>query len=93
MQRLRTAFGIFCSLYIARTRALHFLTGSPVEAWIFPQVRTTYLVPIRAWILFEQFLGKGWKSSIRRLWQLQVAASTLDDDLTPVRVDPELAAI
>lgn len=68
-------FGVFCFLYGARTQALHFLFNVPQQLWIYPQLIITYLVPIPAWIFMEQFLGKGWKSSVRRLWQIQIVVS------------------
>jgi hypothetical protein len=68
-------FGVFCFLYGARTHALHFLFDAPRQLWVYPQLIITYLVPIPAWLIMEQFIGKGWKSSIRRLWQIQIAVS------------------
>ena len=69
------SFGIFCFLYGMRTRALHFLFDIPQQLWEYPQLIITCLTPIPAWIFMEQFLGKGWKSSIRRLWQVQIVVS------------------
>ena len=69
------SFGVFCFLYGARVEALHFLFNAPRQLWVYLSLVVTYLVPIPAWIFMEQFLGKGWKSSIRRLWQLQIVVS------------------
>ena len=68
-------FGAFCLLYGARTSALKFLFDIPLPFWIYTHWFVTYLVPIPAWLFVEQFLGKGWKSSIRRLLQIQIVFS------------------
>ena len=66
------SFGIFCFLYGARTRAFQFLVDAPLIFWAYWQWFLTYLTPVPAYIFFEQFVGKGWKSSLRRIWQLQI---------------------
>ncbi|UCE55423.1 MAG: serine/threonine-protein phosphatase [Desulfobacterales bacterium] len=66
------SFGMFCFLYGARTRAFQFLIDAPPLFWGYWHWFLTYLTPIPAYIFFEQFLGKGWKSSIRRMWQIQI---------------------
>ena len=69
------SFGMLCFLYGARTRAFEFLFDIPLPFWSYMAWFITYLVPIPAWLFSEQFLGKGWKSSIRRLWQIQIVFS------------------
>jgi sigma-B regulation protein RsbU (phosphoserine phosphatase) len=69
------SFGMLCFLYGARTRAFEFLFDIPLPVWSYMAWFITYLVPIPAWFFSEQFLGKGWKSSIRRLWQIQIVFS------------------
>jgi serine phosphatase RsbU (regulator of sigma subunit) len=69
------SFGMLCFLYGARTRAFEFLFDIPLPFWSYTAWFITYLVPIPAWLFSEQFLGKGWKSSIRRLWQIQIVFS------------------
>jgi sigma-B regulation protein RsbU (phosphoserine phosphatase) len=67
------SFGIFCFLYGARTRAFQFLVvAAPPIFWDYSEWLLTYLIPLPAWIFFEQYIGKGWKSSIRRIWQIQI---------------------
>jgi sigma-B regulation protein RsbU (phosphoserine phosphatase) len=66
------SFGIFCFFYGARTRAFQFLVDAPLVFWTYSGWILTYLTPVPAYIFFEQFIGKGWKSSIRRIWQLQI---------------------
>ena len=69
------SFGLLCFLYGARTRAFQFLFSIPPFFWSYTHWFITYLVPIAGWIFAEQFLGKGWKSSIKRLLQIQIIFS------------------
>ena len=71
------SFGILCFLYGARTRAFQFLFDIPPLLWSYTHWFITYLVPIAGWVFAEQFLGKGWKSSIRRLLQVQIVFSII----------------
>jgi sigma-B regulation protein RsbU (phosphoserine phosphatase) len=66
------SFGIFCFLYGARTRTFQFLLEAPHIFWAYWQWFLTYLTPVPAYIFFEQVIGNGWKSSIRRIWQIQI---------------------
>jgi len=67
------SFGVFCFLYGARTNALHFLFDASRLFWIYEHWFITYLIFIPGFILIEQILGSGWKSSIRRIWQIGIA--------------------
>jgi len=87
------SFGAFCFLYGARTSALKFLFDIPLPFWSYTHWFITYLVPIPAWLFVEQFLGKGWKSSIRRLWQVQSAFSIIAIALSGYSHDPAAATI
>jgi len=69
------SFGILCFLYGARTKAFQFLFDIPLLPWTYTFWFITYLIPIPAWLFAEQFLGKGWKSSLRRLLQVQIVFS------------------
>lgn len=71
------SFGVFCILYGARTKAFQILFHIPLPIWNYCEWFITYLVPIPLWIFAEQFLGKGWKSSIRRLLQIQILFSVI----------------
>jgi sigma-B regulation protein RsbU (phosphoserine phosphatase) len=71
------SFGILCFLYGARTKAFQFLFEIPLLPWSYTFWFITYLIPIPAWLFVEQFLGKGWKSSIRRLLQVQIVLSII----------------
>ena len=66
------AFGVFCFFYGARTRAFQFLVDAPLLFWEYWRWFLTYLTPVPVYIFFEQFIGKGWQSSIRRIWQIQI---------------------
>jgi len=66
------SFGIFSFFYGARSSAVQFLVDAPLMFWEYWRWFLTYLTPLPVWIFFEQFIGKGWKSSIRRLWQIQI---------------------
>ena len=66
------SFGVFCFLYGARSSAIQFLVDAPLIFWSYWRWFLSYLTPLPVWIFFEQFIGKGWKSSIRRIWQIQI---------------------
>jgi hypothetical protein len=66
------SFGVFCFIYGARSSAIEFLLDASPTFWAYWRWFLTYLTPVPVWIFFEQFLGKGWKSSIRRIWQIQI---------------------
>ena len=86
-------FGAFCYLYGARTSALKFLFDIPLPYWIYTHWFITYLVPIPAWLFVEQFLGKGWKSSIRRLLQIQIVFSIFAIAVSGYLHDPAAAMV
>ena len=86
-------FGAFCFLYGARTSALWFLFDIPLPFWSYTHWFITYLVPIPAWLFVEQFLGKGWKSSIRRLWQVQIAFSIIAISVSSYSHNPAAAMV
>jgi serine phosphatase RsbU (regulator of sigma subunit) len=86
-------FGVFCFIYGARTSALQFLFDLPLPFWNYTQWFITYLVPIPAWLFVEQFLGKGWKSSIRRLWQIQIVFSIIAIVVSGYLHDPAAAMV
>ena len=66
------AFGTFCFIYGARSSAIEFLLDTTHIFWVYWRWFLMYLTPVPVWIFFEQIMGKGWKSSIRRLWQIQI---------------------
>jgi phosphoserine phosphatase RsbU/P len=66
------SFGVFCFFYGARSDAFQFIVDPPFLFWSYWRWFLTYLTPLPVWIFFEQFIGKGWKSSIRRIWQIQI---------------------
>lgn len=66
------AFGLFALLYGIRTPFLRFVFSLSTPFWHYWNGFVTYLVPIAAYLFFEQILGKGWKHSIRLLVCIQV---------------------
>ena len=76
------SLGAFCFIWGARTDAIQYLVGGPPIYWAYGRWILTYLAPLTIWIFFEQFVGKGWKSSIRILIQVQIvfviAATSVD---------------
>jgi sigma-B regulation protein RsbU (phosphoserine phosphatase) len=67
------SFGVFCIIYGARTNAIRFLFDASRLFWAYERWFMTYLLPIPGFIFVEQLLGRGWKSSIRRMWQIAIA--------------------
>jgi len=83
------SFGALCVVYGMRLLSLSstmqlLFDASPVF-WRQFEAFCTYIVNIPAFFFFEQILGRGWKSSIRRLWQIwlvyAVAAILIDATL------------
>ena len=87
------SFAILCFLYGARTKAFLFLFNMPLGSWHYMHWLITYLIPIPAWLFTEQFLGKGWKSSIRRLLQAQIVFSIIAISGSIYMREPTTAAI
>ena len=71
------SFGVFCFLYGARTNAFYFLFDASRLFWGYERWFITYLVPVPGFILVEQLFGSGWKSSIRRMWQLALVLAVV----------------
>jgi sigma-B regulation protein RsbU (phosphoserine phosphatase) len=85
--------GILCFLYGARTKAFQFLFDIPFPFWSYTHWFITYLIPIPAWLFIKQFLGKGWKSSIRRLLQVQIVFSITAISVSAYLGDPAAAMV
>jgi hypothetical protein len=66
------SFGVFCILYGTRTEALRFMFEASPAFWHYLVWIVTYFTPLPAYLFFGQIVGPGWKSSVRRLWQLQI---------------------
>jgi len=86
------SFGVFCFIYGARTPAFQFLVDAPLIFWAYWHWILTYFTPVPAYIFFEEFMGKGWKSSMRRIWQLQIVFAIMAA-LTDVNLRSPGAAI
>src|SRR5262249_49758025 len=84
-------FGIFCGLYgfrlLGNARLIHTSVNISPLFWNYLDAFITYLIPLPALLFTEQFFGPGWKSSIRRMWQIQtvysVSAIVIDSLLGP----------
>lgn len=72
-------FGAFCWMYgirmLGETELIRFLIGAPTTYWKYLVAYVTYLLPLTALLIVEHFLGAGWKSSLRRTRQIQMAYS------------------
>ena len=75
--RALLSFGAFCLLWGARTNLSQFLFEPSVQTWEYARWFLTYLVPVPGFIFAEQLLGRGWKSSIRRLWQIAIVLAAV----------------
>lgn len=87
------SFGIVCFLYGARTKAFQFLFDIPLFLWSYTHWFITYLIPIAGWVFVEQFFGKGWKSSVRRLLQVQIVFSITAISVSAYLEDPAAAMV
>lgn len=69
-------FGSVCTLYgarlLIRIPAFDLLLGLK-ERPLLLDALLTYLIPVPFYLYAEAILGAGWKSSIRRLWQVHLA--------------------
>lgn len=80
-------FGAFAGIYGIRLLAATDLVALASDAPAFLLSRIvafcTYLINIPSVLFFEQFFGWGWKSAIRRLWQIQLvyAVAAIGTDL------------
>jgi hypothetical protein len=66
------SFGIFCFLNGARLNAVIFFFDATPWFWYYWETSITYIVPVSAYVFIEQFLGKGWKSSIRLMLYVSI---------------------
>ena len=87
------SFGALCLLYSARTKSFQFLFDIPIPVWSYIHWFITYLVPIPAWIFAEHLIGKGCKSSLRRLWQVQIVFSISAIAVSGYLQEPHAAAV
>jgi serine phosphatase RsbU (regulator of sigma subunit) len=63
-------WGLYGLRLIGNTELMHAAIDLPIVFWVYLDAFVTYLIMLPATLFAEQFLGAGWKSSIRRLWQL-----------------------
>jgi serine phosphatase RsbU (regulator of sigma subunit) len=69
-------FGIFCVLYgfrlIGNAGLMQLSVALPHAFWRYQDAFITYWIPLPALLSVELLLGRGWKSSLRAMWQLQL---------------------
>lgn len=70
-------FSLFTSLYalrlLAESETFLFLYAPPELAWRKLLDTLTFVLPVPGFLFFERVTGPGWRSSMRRLWQLFAA--------------------
>ncbi len=85
-------FSVLCSLYAVRLlcdlETVEILYSPPDRAWQKLIMVLTYLIPVPAFLFFERVIGPGWRSSIRRLWQLHAALAAVAIPLEIVSTSP-----
>jgi len=68
---------LFTSLYALRllgeSETVRFLYAPPEPVWRKLIDVLTFVLPVPGFLFFERVIGSGWRSSIRRLWQLFAA--------------------
>ena len=84
--------GAFCLMWGGRTNLSLFLFEPTVQSWEYAKWFLTYLVPIPGFIFAEQLLGRGWKSSIRRLWQIAILFAIVSNAVGIFSAKPWAAA-
>lgn len=87
LARRRTAepalvsFSALCTLYAVRLLCdidvVRVLYSLPLEHWQKLINVLTYLIPVPAILFIERVVGPGWRSSIRRMWQLSTALAAV----------------
>jgi sigma-B regulation protein RsbU (phosphoserine phosphatase) len=74
-------FSLLASLYALRllldTRTVGILYSPPEPLWDKLLDIITYVLPVPAFLFFERVIGRGWRSSIRRIWQIHAALAVV----------------
>jgi phosphoserine phosphatase RsbU/P len=85
-------FGLCGVLYGVRlfssSGATPLLFDVPPVLWSYLTAFITYVMPVPFVVFLEQFMGRGWKSSIRRMWQLQLLYAVVAIPLSSIRHNP-----
>jgi sigma-B regulation protein RsbU (phosphoserine phosphatase) len=86
------SFGVCGVLYGVRlfssSGTTPLLFDVPPILWVYTTAFITYAIPVPFVVFLEQFMGRGWKSSIRRLWQLQGLYAVVAIPLSGFRHNP-----
>ena len=89
---LLMSFGLIGILNGARSNLYPVLFDASPRFWEYTEWFITYLIPIPGFFFLEQLLGKGWKSSMRRLWQFAIAFAAVTIALASIFQNPPVAA-
>ena len=85
-------FSLSTTLYalrlLADTQTVALLFAPPEPAWHKMINCITYVLPVPAFLFFERVIGSGWKSSIRRIWQLFATLALVAVPLEVFSPDP-----
>ncbi len=80
-ERLLLLFGISCLLYglrlIAEQPAVDLSIGGAGRTWHYLIAFITYTIVVPIGLFFEALVGRGWKQSVRRIWQVQAVYAVL----------------
>ena len=75
--RLMLFFGIWCCLYgirlVGQQSFVRVTIGGSPQLWNYLSAFVTYTINIPGGLFVESLVGPGWKQSVRRVWQVQVA--------------------
>ncbi len=70
-------FSLFTSLYalrlLAESETVQILYAPPELAWRKLLDALTFVLPVPGFLFFERVIGRGWRSSMHRVWQLYAA--------------------
>lgn len=69
-------FSLFTSLYalrlLADSQTVQILYAPPPLAWQKLIDVITFVLPVPGFLFFERVIGQGWRSTLRRVWQLYI---------------------
>jgi sigma-B regulation protein RsbU (phosphoserine phosphatase) len=73
-ERVLLFFGLWCALYGARLISeqptITTAIGGPDRSRLYFQAFVTYIINVPIGLFFEAIIGRGWKGSVRRVWQV-----------------------
>ncbi|MBI2840830.1 MAG: PP2C family protein-serine/threonine phosphatase [Acidobacteria bacterium] len=91
------SFGSFCLLYGVRLMAgaatLRVIVGGSAATYVYLGAIITYVAPVPFAIFAQEFIGRGWRSSVRRMVQIAVAYAVLSVTVVIASRDPSLPMV